>query len=259
MDVGQSAFPYHDMGNLGYAARDPLFFAHHCNIDKLWSAWNSLAGGSGLPPNAYKNPTDAAFLNTRWSFYDENQQVVSISAGDVLHHETSLRYTYKPRVIVIPPLQLIWICKLICCLPGPDPGPILEITERVREEALAAVRQQSTMLLVLQGVEIPPNANGVFEVLAVRGDRRIRLGSIGIVPHGEQGHHAKQRGLQTVVLDITTAANDLLAKDKPATLRVIARPPEQKPGIAEFLRPGQKLQYAFELKAEHAEIRAQKR
>jgi Common central domain of tyrosinase/Polyphenol oxidase middle domain len=259
MDVGQSAPPFHDMGNLGYAARDPLFFAHHCNIDKLWSAWNELAGGTGLPPDAYKNPSDPAFLNTRWSFYDENQQVVSISAGDVLKHEANLRYTYKPRIFRVPPLQLIWICKLICCLPGPDPGPILEINERFREQALTAVRQQSTMLLVLQGVAIPPNATGVFEVLSVRGDRRIHLGSIGIVPHGDGAGHAKGRGLQTVVLDITSAANDLLAKDKPATLRVIARPPEQKTGIAEFLRPGQKLQYAFELKAEHAEIRAQKR
>ena len=62
MDVGQAGSPFHDMGNLGYAARDPLFFAHHCNIDKLWSGWNDLAGGGGLPPNAYKNPTDAGFL-----------------------------------------------------------------------------------------------------------------------------------------------------------------------------------------------------
>jgi polyphenol oxidase len=259
MDVGQSAFPFHDMGNLGYAARDPLFFAHHCNIDKLWSGWNDLAGGGGLPPNAYKNPTDAAFLNARWSFYDENQQVVSMSAADVLDHNANLRYTYKVPIFRVPPLQLIWVCKLICCLPDPDPGPVLEVTERIREEALNAVRQQSTMLLVLQGVPVPPNASGVFEVLSVRGERRIHLGSIGIVEHGE-GRHMKQHGLQTVVLDITQAAGDLLAKEKPATLRVIRRPAEQKPGIAaEITRPGQKLEYAFELKAEHAEIRAQKR
>jgi hypothetical protein len=66
--------------------------------------------------------------------------------------------------------------------------------------------------------------------------------------------------LQTVVLDITHAAGDLLAKEKPATLRVVRRAAEQKPGIAgEIVRPGQKLEAAFELKAEHAEIRAQKR
>jgi hypothetical protein len=93
----------------------------------------------------------------------------------------------------------------------------------------------------------------------VRGERRIKLGEIGIVPHGEN-RQGKQHGLQTVVLDITRAAGDLLAKDKPATLRVVRRPAEQKPGIAgEILRPGQKLEYAFELKAERAEIRAEKK
>ena len=259
MDVGQAAPPFHDMGNLGYAARDPLFFAHHCNIDKLWSGWNDLAGGGGLPANAYKNPTDAGFLNARWSFYDENQQIVSMSAADVLDHNANLRYTYKVPIFRVPPLQLIWVCKLICCLPDPDPGPFLEISEKVRAEALTAVRQQSTMLLVLQGVPVPPNATGTFEVLAVRGERRIALGSMSVVPHGE-GRQGKQHGLQTVVLDITHAAGDLLAKEKPATLRVVRRPAEQKPGIAgEILRPGQKLEAAFELKAEHAEIRAQKR
>jgi Common central domain of tyrosinase/Polyphenol oxidase middle domain len=257
--VGQTGAPFHDMGNLGYAARDPLFFAHHCNIDKLWSGWNDLAGGGGLPPDAYKNPTAAGFLNARWSFYDENQQVVSISAADVLDHNSNLRYTYKVPIFRIPPLQLIWICKLICCLPDPDPGPFLEVSEQVREAALTAARQQSTMLLVLQGVPVPANASGVFEIVAVRGERRIHLGSMGIVEHGE-GRHEKQHGLQTVVLDITKAAPELLAKQKPATLRVIRRPAEQKPyAVGEILRPGQKLQYAFELKAERVEIRAQKR
>jgi hypothetical protein len=259
MDVGQPALPFHDMGNLGFAARDPLFFAHHCNIDKLWSAWNDLAGGGGLPPDAYKNPTDSAFLNLRWSFYDENQQVVSISAADVLDHNANLRYSYKRLFRPIPPLQLIWICKLICCGPGPDPGPFLEINERIREEVLTAARRQSTLVLVLQGVPVPAHLAGNFEIVAERGDRRFSLGSLGIVAHGE-GSHAKEQK-QTVLLDITQAAPELFAKEKPATLRVVRRPEEQKPGMAtsEILRPGRKLQSAFELKAERAEIRAQKR
>ncbi|KAJ8484270.1 hypothetical protein OPV22_016755 [Ensete ventricosum] len=28
-----------DMGNLYSAARDPLFFAHHSNIDRIWNVW----------------------------------------------------------------------------------------------------------------------------------------------------------------------------------------------------------------------------
>jgi hypothetical protein len=264
MDVGQPASPHHDMGNLGYAARDPLFFAHHCNIDKLWSGWNALASGGGLPPNAYKNPSDAGFLNQRWSFYDETGAVVSISAGDVLNHEANLRYTYTRLRFVIPPILLIIPCRLLCCGPGPDPGPFIDVSEQARETLTTLFRQQAPMLLVLQGVPVPPNAAGVFEVLAVRGEQRMLLGNFGLVPHGE-GRAEKEHKPQTLVLDIGRAAPELLAKDRPATLIVVRRPPEQKeserflaerPGI---MRPGIKLERAFELKAEHAEIRVQKR
>jgi polyphenol oxidase len=259
MDVGLPSYPYHDMGNLGYAARDPIFFAHHCNIDKLWSGWNDLAGGGGLPAGAYTNPTDPSFQNLRWSFYDENQNTVSISAADVLDHKDNLRYIYKLQFVKVQPPLLIWICKVLCCLPGPERGSFVEVTEQVREQALTAARQQSTMLLVMHGVQVPPEAKGVFEILAVRGDRRMHVGSLGLVPNGE-AHQGKEHGQHTVVLDITRVAPDLLAKERPAALHVVRRPADQKAGApGELVAPGRKLEPAFELKAERAEIRAQKR
>ncbi|RWW74766.1 hypothetical protein BHE74_00017278 [Ensete ventricosum] len=33
-----------DMGNLYSAARDPVFFAHHSNIDRIWNVWKGLGG-----------------------------------------------------------------------------------------------------------------------------------------------------------------------------------------------------------------------
>ncbi|KAF1882056.1 hypothetical protein Lal_00038699 [Lupinus albus] len=33
-----------DMGNFYSAARDPIFFAHHSNIDRIWSIWKTLGG-----------------------------------------------------------------------------------------------------------------------------------------------------------------------------------------------------------------------
>jgi polyphenol oxidase len=91
-DIGLHTSPWHDMGHLGFAARDPIFFAHHCNLDKIWAYWNALAARS--TPPAYQNPTDPAFLSERWNFYDENQKVVSMSAADVLNYSTNLRYGY---------------------------------------------------------------------------------------------------------------------------------------------------------------------
>ncbi len=39
------------MGNVPTAARDPIFWMHHCNIDRLWASWNA-AGRSNSPIDA---------------------------------------------------------------------------------------------------------------------------------------------------------------------------------------------------------------
>ena len=213
-DVGRPVLPRHDMGSLGYAARDPFFFAHHCNIDKLWSGWNDLA--SGGVSGDYKNPTDADFLSARWSFWDENQQVVSISAGDVLDHENNLRYVYKGASFRIPRLLLILECRLVCCRPGPDPGPFLEVSEQVREAVQQSFRQDSPVVLVLHGVKVPPVLSGSFDVVAVRAERRTVVGSLGLLEHEQKVEHRAAHST-TLALDVTQAVDDLFARDKPAT------------------------------------------
>jgi tyrosinase len=42
------------MADPGTAALDPIFYLHHCNIDRMWAVWNA-SGNS--------NPTDANWLN----------------------------------------------------------------------------------------------------------------------------------------------------------------------------------------------------
>lgn len=221
-DVGTPSPVYQDMGDLGYAARDPIFFAHHCNIDKLWSRWNAQA--SAAMPGAFTNPTTAVFLNTRWSFYDENKNVVSISSGDVLDHQNNLRYTYQPYRLQIPPFKLIYECKLICCGPGPDPGPFLEVTVQVRESLLAAARSKSGIALVLQGVTVPAGVSGNFDIVAVRADRKMQLGSFGII---HESHMMQKTGAATVILDATNAISDLIAEKEPASLHVVPRQGEK--------------------------------
>ena len=38
-----------DMGDVTTAAYDPIFFAHHCMIDRLWSIWQVKFGNGGTP------------------------------------------------------------------------------------------------------------------------------------------------------------------------------------------------------------------
>jgi hypothetical protein len=60
-DIGLHTSPFHDMAHLGYAAHDPIFFAHHCNIDKIWA---SAAGHRMIPLNSDAMTAQARLLGS---------------------------------------------------------------------------------------------------------------------------------------------------------------------------------------------------
>lgn len=89
--VDQSNNGCMDMGVLATAAQDPIFFAHHSNIDRMWDVWLNTAGSQG-------NWNKSSWLNQQFTFYDENGDWVYITVADVLDakEQTNLRYTYQP-------------------------------------------------------------------------------------------------------------------------------------------------------------------
>lgn len=77
-----------DMGAFYSAARDPLFYAHHSNIDRLWHVWREL--------NDFKEEwSDPEWFNSFFYFYDENQQLVRVRVSDMLD-QSKLGYRYVP-------------------------------------------------------------------------------------------------------------------------------------------------------------------
>ena len=74
-----------NMGQVPFAANDPIFWMHHCNIDRLWASWNRCGR---------KNPTnDPSWMTKTFTFANENGQPVSpaVSGFDTI---TELGYTY---------------------------------------------------------------------------------------------------------------------------------------------------------------------
>jgi tyrosinase-like protein/polyphenol oxidase-like protein len=67
--------------------RDPVFWVHHTNIDRLWVNWLARGGGRA-------NPTDRVWLKTRFPFYDENGARVTMTAADILDTVKQLHYKY---------------------------------------------------------------------------------------------------------------------------------------------------------------------
>lgn len=94
-----------DMRNLQFSPRDPVFYAHHGNVDRLWSSWAAIAG--------HKNPD---FGDARVFFYDETRTWRFVLLND-LRDESKLGYRYsslmKPKT---PPSRLR---QFVIQKPGP--------------------------------------------------------------------------------------------------------------------------------------------
>ena len=66
-----------NMDNFATAAIDPIFYAHHGNIDRIWDSW--LAADP-----SHQNPSDAEFLDYSFEFTDEWGHPVKIKVKDLL-------------------------------------------------------------------------------------------------------------------------------------------------------------------------------
>jgi len=81
-----------NMGDSNTAAQDPIFWMHHCNVDRLWDTW--LAKG-------HSNPPDSAWLEnlidghpSLWTLYDENKTKVEVKTSEFLQGGPRLDYQY---------------------------------------------------------------------------------------------------------------------------------------------------------------------
>jgi hypothetical protein len=63
------------MSDANMAARDPIFWLHHANSDRLWKRWLDQGGGRSDPLD------DDVWMDTPFHFFDETGQQVTITAG----------------------------------------------------------------------------------------------------------------------------------------------------------------------------------
>jgi hypothetical protein len=76
-----------DMTDFATAGRDPIFFAHHGNLDRLWEIWRQD------PAHKATEPTSNAFLNHRFVFTWIDGTPIEVPMSDVLD-TTKLGYVY---------------------------------------------------------------------------------------------------------------------------------------------------------------------
>jgi Common central domain of tyrosinase/Polyphenol oxidase middle domain len=147
------------MGDPDTAARDPIFWLHHGNIDRLWVLWNR---------NGNPNPTDPQWASQSFSFFDEHGRTVSLTAAQVLDTVRDLSYTYDQFVSGPPPSSPT----------PPGAGQPVPAAARLSESLERSPELVASLVQPLQLTGSPASVELIFDQRATRS----ALTSIGGAP-----------------------------------------------------------------------------
>ena len=230
------------------AAQDPVFWLHHCNIDRLWEEWARKCGGRA-------NPTDAPWLTKTYTFFDENGTAISMNGSQVVNTATQLNYKYDFPFKLPCDFKLInrWVfAQKIYLIRKVAPlmldGRIQKVSFRqekadeldnfVRTTKKTRINFGSTtapekLMISLGGVKIDKMPEGVVEVyLNLREGETPTANSksfVGLLDLFEADHHQKMKGMgepDDIELDASKAAQALgltLADLKNAEISLVVR------------------------------------
>ncbi|KAH7836475.1 hypothetical protein Vadar_019320 [Vaccinium darrowii] len=221
-----------DMGNFYSAGRDPIFFGHHGNVDRMWSVWKTLGGKR-------KDFTDSDWLESSFLFYDENAQLVRVKVKDCLD-EKNLGYVYQnldipwlksrptPRVSKasrkikkagvamaadVPPAAQVFPTKL--------DRVVKAVVARPKKSRTRKQKDDEEEVLLIEGIELDKESFVKFDVFineddetATRPGNSEFAGSFVNLPHKHKhGGKGKTKTKTNLRLGITELLEDLGAED----------------------------------------------
>ncbi len=196
------------MGTVPWAANDPIFWMHHCNIDRLWASWNK---------GNCKNPTYTAWLNQQFTFADISGNKVVATVKD-FNDVSQLGYTYDafeaascPRIIVhVNPALLAAIASEIKVARTPvrlnltPPKPKGRAEVRPVREQIKALAPEKSVYLVLQNVHASAAPGVHYDVYLD-------------LPEGDKPNQDSPYYVGTINFFGVTMMNDKMASMKPRT------------------------------------------
>ncbi|XP_068653932.1 polyphenol oxidase, chloroplastic-like [Aristolochia californica] len=169
--IGQVEPPNLDMGNFFSAARDTMFYAHHVNLDRLWSTYRSLIGNQ-------TEFNDSDWLDARFVFFDENEKVVSVTTRQCLNQK-DLGYVYQnvpveylssPQPVTPPatPPQSSFPVSEFGPTPRPLSGTIRAVVGRPRTSPSPSDKRLEAEVLFVDDIELNDPAAARFDVYVNR-------------------------------------------------------------------------------------------
>lgn len=185
--------PKPDMGVLGSAAFDPVFFAHHANIDRIWDKWNTA-------DPTHTNPANPIWLQQGFFFYDQSPKWTYISNQQMLA-PALLSYNYQaPQTAAGPgPVASVAAAPPAVRVAQQLSAPIVELHQSAEPKALtpepttvqttippqgrerlsasvAATAAPPTVILRIEGVQIPADRGALVNVFLNRPDATAATG-----------------------------------------------------------------------------------
>nr|QCQ28827.1 polyphenol oxidase [Clematis terniflora] len=163
-----------DMANFYSAARDPIFFAHHGNVDRMWTIWKTLGGKR-------KDYTDPDWLDTAFLFYDENKQLVRVRVRDSLD-PIKLRYRFQDveipwlRTRPTPQAQTTSTSKtkkastrsLVgttqTAFPRALDAPVTVLVSRPKKKRSKKEKEDEEEVLLIEGIEVDKDKFAKFDI-----------------------------------------------------------------------------------------------
>jgi hypothetical protein len=183
-----------DMTDFETAARDPIFFAHHGNLDRLWETWRQD------PARKNTEPTTEAFQRHSFVFKWLDGAPIEVAMSDLLD-TTKLGYTYDHLNVLRPNGPLIMAEQAA-------PDRLAPIATQKLNVPLAAqgVDDGSRKYLEITGIANPNQPLTVSVYLkaanAPATDAGIEVGTFAAVKNGGKIDWPRGR----LVFDITSAA-----------------------------------------------------
>lgn len=240
------------MGTVEGSARDPIFWLHHSNIDRLWSSWLSRDN---------RNPDDTSWLDHKFMFFDENGQLQEPTPREFLGVDP-LDYGYESltdgtgtRPVVVPPAPAPAPGERVLASAAGNPRQLLSVhgpTEVSLEpagdvsEAMRSMTARSapqTLILTVHNVrtDVPPGTpfhvflNGPSGELDPEGPYFV--GWISFFGAADVGGTAHDHGSHDVSFDVTDQVQRLreqgLLPDGPVTISIVPSVSQPVAGAAE--------------------------